>query len=184
MTPLKVVAASLAGLLLLPVLVISAVAGGLGGASNPDDGVKVSGDLEELTAAVLSSPNIRFTPNARADVVAHRVDARVLHVVLILAKSHALAPVGPLITGHSYFVKGTTRVSNHVSGRAVDILGVDGSAVTPSNAGARRVIEEALSLPLPLVPSEVGGPWVVTIGSRSSFSDAAHQDHIHLGYDQ
>lgn len=186
MSPLKVLAASLAGLLLLPVLVISAVAGGLGSAHRSDDQVATaaSGDVIELAGAVLSNPNIELMPNARTDVAAHRVDPRVLQVLVILAGSHRLAPVGPMITGHSYFVAGTTRVSNHVSGRAVDILGVDGAAVTSSNAGARRVIEEALSLPAPLTPHEIGGPWIVRIRSRASFTDADHQDHIHIGYDR
>lgn len=181
MSALKVIAASTAGVLVLPVLVISAVAGGFGGSA--DTATLPSADLVELTGAVLEHPNIGLTHNARADVEAQRVDSRVLEVLVLLAESHELAPVGPLITGHSYYVAGTTRVSNHVFGRAVDVLGVDGAPVSPANASARRVIQEALSLPAPIEPDEVGGPWIVTRGSRSSFSDSDHQDHLHIGYD-
>lgn len=184
MTPLKVIAASLAGLLLLPVLVIGAVAGGLdGGASATSDTLPLTGEPGELEAAVLSNAAIGFTPDARQDVEAGSVDPRVLQVLLVLAQTHELAPVGPLITGHSYFVKGTTRVSNHVFGRAVDILGVDGTPVSPENASARDVMEQALSFPAPLTPDEVGGPWIVAVEDRSSFTNADHQDHIHIGYD-
>jgi len=183
-TPLKVIATSLAGLLLLPVLVIGAVAGGFdNGASATGDTRTFTGDASELVAAVLSDAAIRLTPAARGDVEASGVDPRVLEVLLALAQSHELAPVGPLITGHSNFVKGTTRVSNHVYGRAVDILGVDGEPVSPWNAAARDVMEQALSLPSPLTPDEVGGPWILSVGNRSSFTTADHQNHIHIGYE-
>jgi hypothetical protein len=182
-TPIKILASCLAAIMLLPVLVISAVAGGMGAHDSPPSVPTLSGDYGDLVSAVLSNHNIGFTPNARADVAAGRIDSRVLQILLVLSESHELAPVGPLITGHSYFVKGTTRVSNHVFGRAVDILGVDGAPVSRWNAGARRVIEEALSLAPPLGPDEVGGPWIVTIGSRSSFTNPDHQDHIHIGFD-
>jgi hypothetical protein len=174
-TPLKVIAASLAGLLLIPVLVIGAVAGGFGNTTGAVDG--------DVIAAVLGDPHIRFTPAARADVKSGSIDARILEVLLLLAQDHELAPVGPLITGHTYFVKGTTRVSNHASGRAVDIIGVDGGPVSPTNGAARAVVEEALTLPAPLAPDEVGGPWIVQAGARLSFTNADHQDHIHIGYD-
>lgn len=184
MTPLKVIAASLAGLLLLPVLVIGAVAGGADdGTSAPSDTPPLAGEPGELEAAVLSNAAIGFTPAAREDVIAGRVDPRVLQILLALAEAHELAPVGPFITGHTYFVKGATRVSNHVFGRAVDILGVDGAPVSRWNASAGDVMKQALALPSPLTPGEVGGPWIVSIGARSSFTNADHQDHIHIGYD-
>jgi hypothetical protein len=181
-TPLKVFAAGVSGLLLIPVLVFGAFAGGLGSASS--DAVVTTGDVSELARAVLSDPAIHLTTKARADVLAGIVDARVLQVLLLVAQTHELSLVGPLVTGHSHYVKGTTRVSNHVFGRAVDIMAIDGSPVSQSNASAREVIAEILAFSAPLTPDEVGGPWIIRVGTRSSFTNADHQDHIHVGYDR
>lgn len=187
MTVLKVIGACLAGLLLIPVLVLGAVAGGFGDGSAsavpPADVSVFDGDPGDLAQAVLSHPAIHLIGAARSDVEAGVVDARVLQLLLLLAQTHELGPVGPFVTGHSYYVKGTTRVSNHVYGRAVDILGVDGMPVSPANEAAREVMEQILTFPEPLAPDELGGPWVITVGSRSSFADAAHRDHIHAGHD-
>ena len=182
MTALRVVGASLAGLMLIPVLVLGAMAGGSAGA--PRSNGAADGEQWDLEHAVLSDAAINLTQAARGDIEAGRVDSRVLHVLLLLAQSHELGPVGPFVTGHSFYVKGTTRVSNHVYGRAVDILGVDGEPVSPANEAARAAMVELLALSDPLVPDEVGGPWIVHVGGRTSFTNADHQDHIHLGYDR
>ena len=79
------------------------------------------GDRAALAAAVLSNPNIELRPEAEADVRAGRVDPRVLAVLLALADRFSLAGVGPFVSGHSYYVAGTNRPSNHAFGRAVDI---------------------------------------------------------------
>jgi len=181
LTPLKVIAAAFAGLLLLPVLVIGAVAGGFGDSSGSVPLGEV-GDPADLMQAVLHNPAIALTPAARSDVASGAIDPRVLEVLLLIAQTHELAPVGPLITGHSYYVKGTTRVSNHVFGRAVDILGVDGAPVSPANEAAREVMQQILTLAPPLVPDELGGPWVISVDGHTSFTNAAHQDHIHIGW--
>jgi hypothetical protein len=174
-------AGGLSGLLLIPVLVFGAFTGGFGSTSS--DAAVTAGDVSELARALLSDPAIHLTANARSDVLAGVVDPRVLQVLLLVAQTHELSLVGPVVTGHSYYVKGTTRVSNHVFGRAVDILAVDGSPVSPSNFAAREVVAEILAFAAPLKPDEVGGPWVVRVGTRSSFTNADHQDHIHVGYD-
>ena len=181
MTPVKVIAAGLSGLLLIPVLVFGAFAGSFGNAPSTD---VMAGDASELAAAVLADTAIHLTSNARSDVRAGVMDARILHVLLLLAQTHELSRVGPLVTGHSYYVKGTSRVSNHASGRAVDILAIDGWPVSPGNSAARDVMAELLAISAPLTPDEVGGPWVVHGGVRSSFTNADHQDHIHFGYDR
>jgi len=173
-------AAGLAGLLLIPVLVLGAVAGGFG---DVNDSIELPAeDLGELEAAVLAHPAIHFTDAARGDVEAGLIDPRVLRVLLLVAQIHELGPVGPLITGHSYYVKDTLRVSNHMFGRAVDILGVDGAPVSPANPGAREVMEAILALPEFMQPHELGGPWVLTNGRLWTFTKD-HLDHIHAGWD-
>lgn len=178
MTPLKVIAGSLAGLLLIPVLVIGAVAGGFGDAG---DANMVGPGAGELEALVLEHPAIHLTSAARGDVGEGTIDPRVLQLLLVLAQSFELGPVGPLISGHTYYVKDTTRVSNHMFGRAVDILGVNGAAVSPSNPAAREVMEAILALPASMQPDELGGPWLLNNGRLWTFTKD-HLDHIHAGW--
>lgn len=152
---------------------------GIGSIVGP--GVIDSGlDQALLSDSVLSHPRIHLLPGARLDVERGLVDPRVLKILLILAEEHELSRVGPFITGHSYYVRGTTRPSNHAFGRAVDILWVDGAPVSNSHPGAFQVVEMLLSLPEPLRPDEIGSPWRFPV--RGSFSDASHQRHIHAGF--
>lgn len=137
----------------------------------------------ELEAMVLSHPRIQFRPEARADVASGRVDPRVLQVLLFLAERHSLGPVGPFITGHSYYVAGTTTASNHAFGRAVDIVVIDGLPVSLANPGARDAMEMILMLPPPLLPDELGGPWLLYHPDVGVFTKD-HGDHLHVGWDR
>lgn len=142
-------------------------------------GSTFAGSTGDLAAQVLSSPSIHLSSAARVDVERGVVDSRVLKVLLIISQSHTLR-VGPLMTGHSFYVAGTTRPSNHSFGRAVDIAVVDDAAVSASNRPAFDVVTIALSLAADLRPDEVGSPW--DLPDRGSFSDASHRSHIHLGW--
>jgi hypothetical protein len=137
----------------------------------------------ELEAMALTHPRISWRPEARGDVAAGRIDPRVLQVLLYLAERHRLGPVGPLITGHSYYVAGTNTPSNHAFGRAVDIAVIDGAPVSLANPGARDAMEMVLQLPPPLLPDELGGPWFLHHPGVSVFT-ADHGDHVHVGWDQ
>lgn len=134
----------------------------------------------DLAAQVLSHPAIKLSPAAASDVRAGIADPRVLSVLLILAEEHTLDWVGPFRTGHSYYVKGTRRASNHSFGRAVDIISVDGAPVSLSNSAALRATETILFLPEPIRPDEVGSPWRLPLSG--SFTDADHRGHIHVGW--
>ena len=171
---LRKVAAGIGLMLLIPVLVLAAAAGSFGGERgalrppgacsaprsrpgrpSPQTYAVGSGQgrnsrpcqAGELEAMVLSHPRIHLGSLAVGDVAEGRVDPRVLQVLLFLAERHDLGSVGPLITGHSYFVAGTTSPSNHAFGRAVDISVIDGQAVSIYNAAARDAMEMVLSLP-------------------------------------
>jgi len=137
----------------------------------------------ELEAMVLSNPRITFTSAAAGDVAEGRVDPRVLQVLLFLAERHELGSVGPLITGHSYYVAGTTTPSNHAFGRAVDISVIDGQPVSVYNQAARDAMEMVLTLPPPLLPDELGGPWLL-YHPRVRVFTRDHGDHLHIGWDQ
>jgi hypothetical protein len=136
----------------------------------------------ELEAMVLSNPRIGLSSLAAGDVVAGRIDPRILEVLMVLAERFDLGSVGPLISGHSYFVAGTTTPSNHSFGRAVDISVIDGQAVSIYNPAAREAMELVLSLQPPLVPDELGGPWLLYHAGTRTFTQD-HHDHMHIGWD-
>ncbi len=206
---LRKVAFGITSMLLIPVLVLAAAAGSFGGGGasaapgvicTPQPSVTPSPtpysvgtgraanvracQAGELEAMVLSHPHIHLATLAAGDVAEGRVDPRVLQVLLYLAERHDLGSVGPLISGHSYYVAGTTSPSNHAFGRAVDISVIDGQAVSIYNAAARDAMEMVLSLRPPLLPDELGGPWLLAHPSSVAVFTRDHGDHLHIGWDQ
>lgn len=174
---MKIFMIALASLLTAPIVAAGAAADVLSADSKDKVVIVSSGDL---VARVLSHPRISLTSSASRDVESGVVDPRVLNVLLILAERYDLGRVGPFRSGHSYFVKGTTRVSNHVSGRAVDISVVDGKPVSAFNSAAYEAVNVVLSLQFPLRPDEVGSPF--KLDSKGSFTNRGHRDHIHIGW--
>lgn len=166
---MKFIVISLSALLSLPLLVLGT--GGESSASLAD---------EVLAEAVLDHPGIVLLPGAKKDVERGLIDPRVLRVLLIVAERHSMV-VGSLITGHSYYVAGTTHPSNHSFGRAVDILIVDGHAVSATNLRARDIVQILGTLPTEFRPTEIGSPWPVSFPGVSTFV-RNHHDHIHAGY--
>jgi hypothetical protein len=197
-------------MLLIPVLVLAAAAGSFGGngasavggvlctpepsgTPSPQETSAVGSgqgrtsrpcQAGELEAMVLSHPRIHLGSLAVGDVAEGKVDPRMLQVLLLLAERHDLGSVGPLITGHSYFVAGTTSPSNHAFGRAVDISVIAGQAVSIFNAAARDAMAMVLSLRPPLLPDELGGPWLLSHPSSVAVFTRDHGNHLHIGWDQ
>ncbi|HEV3400725.1 MAG TPA: lytic transglycosylase domain-containing protein, partial [Acidimicrobiales bacterium] len=146
-----------------------------------------AGGLELLEAAaadvekLLANPNLTLTANARADLANGLVDQRLVNMLASMAANHRIS-VSVLKTGHSEFVAGTDRVSNHFHGRGVDITAVDGAAVTASNDRALDLALAVLTASPELRPDEFGSPWPGLSEFPGAFSDAAHQNHLHLGW--
>lgn len=147
-------------------------------------GESATGSLQlpsgELAQQVLTHPSIRLSAGAEADIRSGVADVRLLSALLLMAENHTLDSVGPIRAGHSYFVKGTRRVSSHVFGRGVDISSIDGAPVGAVNLGALEAAQLVLSFPDELRPYEVGSPW--QFSERGSFTDRDHRDHLHLGW--
>jgi hypothetical protein len=114
------------------------------------------------------------------DLRSGRLDARVRALLAGAARAYPIR-VSCVRTGHSHYVKGTRRVSNHTLWRAVDLDRVDGRPVGPGNPAARDLAFRIGRLRDHLAPAEVGSPWTFG-GARPWFSDAGHQGHIHIGY--
>jgi hypothetical protein len=133
--------------------------------------------------ALVRNPRITTTSsrgcNPAPDLASGRLDLRVQSLLAVLAERHAVR-LSCLRSGHSRFVKGTNRVSNHTVWRAVDIDMVDGRLVSPGNRASRALAAWLDGLEGPLRPSEIGSPF--RFGRRPYFSDEGHQGHIHIGY--
>jgi hypothetical protein len=135
---------------------------------------------DPLARRVLDDPRITPESRSRSDLeTAGRVDPRLSAVLLEAAKIFPIS-LWVIQTGHSYYTAGGS-VSNHSSGRAVDIGSVGGEIVTPSNAKAKELALALGRLPAPLRPTEIGSPWV--LDGPEYFTDGDHQDHLHVGFD-
>jgi hypothetical protein len=115
----------------------------------------------------------------KSDLASGKLDLRVQSLLAVVAERYSIR-LSCLRTGHSRFVKGTTRVSNHFVWRAVDIDVVNGQPVSRTSTASRALVVWLDGLQGPLRPSEIGSPF--NIGRRPYFSDEGHQGHVHVGY--
>ncbi len=113
------------------------------------------------------------------DLASGKLDLRLQSLLAAIAERYSVR-LSCLRSGHSTYVAGTTRVSNHTVWRAVDIDRVDGQPVSPASARARALVVWLDGLDGPLRPGEIGSPF--DLGHRPYFSDESHQDHVHIGY--
>ncbi|MDQ4069889.1 MAG: lytic transglycosylase domain-containing protein, partial [Actinomycetota bacterium] len=132
-------------------------------------------------AQLLANPNLVVTPEAAADLAAGRVDRRVVAALGAILARHRIK-VSVFQTGHSMYVRGTDRVSNHYYGRAVDIYEIDGAPVSGSNNAAFELAVALLTAESSLRPDELGSPWPQLSQFPGAFSDADHLGHLHLGW--
>ncbi len=151
----------------------------------------LSGELPAITlptrpappSAIRSPSGLSFTNAAgcrpASDYRSPRLDRRV-RTLLAAAADRRLIRVSCLRSGHSWYVKGTRRVSNHSVWRAVDLDQVDGRPVSPCNTAARQLALWIGQGRAGVQPSEVGSPWA--FGGRPWFTDAGHQGHLHVGF--
>ena len=130
---------------------------------------------------LVDDPNLSLTPRARQDLLDGVVDQRVLDFLAWAVERHTIS-VSVLRTGHARYVAGTTRISDHSFGRAVDIYAVDGELVSADSAASRAFAIETLSLAPPGRPSQVGFPWQDLTNRPGAFSDADHLTHLHMGW--
>jgi len=135
-------------------------------------------DLEDR---VLHDSRVSIYPGGRSDIANHRVDVRVLAVMLYLADTYHSVTATCLISGHRLYARPGV-VSAHIYGRAVDIAALDGVSIyghQQPGGITEQAVRSLLLLPPEMLPAQVisllglGGP---------SFPLANHYDHIHVGY--
>ena len=142
-----------------------------------------SPSADPFVVALVHNPYVTATTshgcNPAPDLASGRLDLRAQSLLAVIA-DHWRIRLSCVYTGHSVYVKGTTRVSNHHVWRAVDIDMVDGQRVSAHSPAAKALVGWLDRLQGPLRPAEVGSPF--RIGHRPYFTDEGHQEHIHIGY--
>lgn len=138
--------------------------------------------LEDFTSAhaVATDPRITMPDSARLDILSGLVSAKLLDVMAELADQTPYEVV-TLATGHPHHVFDTDRVSHHTVGQAVDINRIGDRLVIDDrepDSATRAIVGWLYDHP---EVHQVGSPWDIDgPESRRSFTDAVHQDHIHL----
>lgn len=134
-----------------------------------------------IASRILADPSISIYQGGRNDIVANKVDVRVLAMIAYLRQSFGSVTVSCLISGHRLYARPGV-VSAHIYGRAVDISAVGGVPIQGHQQPGgitERAVRAILLLPEEMMPQQVisllglGGP---------SFPLADHYNHIHIGY--
>ena len=129
--------------------------------------------------ALLDNNRVTLDADGIADLKAGKIDPRVVSVLAAISKDHEIS-VSATASDHQKLTSGGS-VSNHFHGRALDIAVVDGQPVSPGNEAARKVATSLAGLDPAIRPSEIGSPWALP--GPAHFTDAAHQDHLHIAFD-
>jgi hypothetical protein len=134
-----------------------------------------------IASRVLSDPSISIYQGGRNDIVANKIDVRVLAMIAYLRESFGSVTVSCLFSGHRLYARPGV-VSAHIYGRAVDISAIGGVPIQGHQQPGgitERTVREILEAPAEVMPRQVisllglGGP---------SFPLADHYNHIHIGY--
>ncbi|HEX4690511.1 MAG TPA: hypothetical protein VH276_07450, partial [Solirubrobacteraceae bacterium] len=131
------------------------------------------------THALLHNHRVTFDADGIADLRSGRIDPRLVSLLTSLSRQHHLT-ISAMCRDHPKLTTNGS-VSNHWYGRALDIATVDGQPVGPGNEAAKRIAIELARMDPRIRPSEIGSPWALS--GAAYFSDAAHQNHLHIGFD-
>jgi len=152
-------------------------------------------DLADLSAdpaaiiAAAEAGHIGLDDRNRRDVLHPSTDPRVLAIMALIGQQHSF-DVSVMREGHYKCIGGGNGtcgprgVSNHWYGRAVDIHTLDGVRVSRSNQAAHALVGQLHDMAGPLRPDEVGGPFGTYTSSPGWFTDANHQGHLHIGWNE
>ena len=132
-----------------------------------------------VAMAVLAHPQIALPDSARGDIAAGLVSERLLHLLVRLADR---TPVGVVAfsAGHSWEIYGTPRQSDHSRGLAVDIYRLGDRLVIDDRAAGSATHSLVAWLYEQPEVARMGSPWALDGFGGRSFTDALHQDHLHI----
>jgi hypothetical protein len=137
-------------------------------------------DLPEAATAVLDDPRIELPDSARWDIHRGATSPALLALLGRLADETGGFAVCVLESGHPVNVFGTDRLSDHTRGRAADLHALGGRLVIEDRqqgSGTDRAVGWLYDDPIRPV---VGSPWALDGFGGRSFTDAVHQDHLHV----
>jgi hypothetical protein len=142
---------------------------------------KLGAVLAATPKTLLSDDALAFAP-AAADDIAHGVaDRRLVSLLAWIAQRHHIV-VSVIRTGHSRYVGGSHKESNHWFGRAATISEVDGQPVTRGSRAAAALWDELQAAPRALRPDEIGAPWSSPANPRW-FTGPDEKATVHVGFD-
>ena len=144
------------------------------------EGAGTGGPPSAESLALLQNKNVVLDDVGIKDIKEGRIDPRVIAVLTKLSSEHKIT-VSCMCSDHSQFTAGGS-VSNHYYGRGLDIAAIDGEIVGPGSPLAREVASELSTLDENYRPNEIGSPFA--INGAGYFTDAAHQNHLHVGFKQ
>jgi hypothetical protein len=136
---------------------------------------------KSLASRLLADKSVSIYAGGRNDIVANKVDVRILAMLAYLRETFGEVTVSSLVSGHRLYARPGV-VSAHIPGRAVDISGLGGTPIAGHSAPGgitERAVREILFAPAEIMPRQIisllglGGP---------SFPMGDHGDHIHIGY--
>lgn len=145
--------------------------------ARPPGPPQVPGGPTAQGQAVLGNPRIALPDPVREDIAGRRLGDPIMAVMTALAAEYMIE-AQVVITGHPGTVYPTTRLSNHVVGRAVDVRSINGVRVVDIDR-ADPVLTAFMAAAGRAGATEVGGP--IRVAGTGFFTDDVHQDHIHLG---
>jgi hypothetical protein len=137
-------------------------------------------DLPPEAVAVLDDRRIELPDSARWDVHRGATSPVLLALMTRLAERTGGYAVCVLETGHPFHVFGTDRVSDHMRGRAVDIHRIADTLVIEDRVEGSPTDRAVGWLYDDDVGPIVGSPWALDGFGGRSFTDAVHQDHLHV----
>jgi len=130
--------------------------------------------------AVLNDPRIEMSDSSRWDIYSGLVSPNLLRFMTRIADQWGDFGIVTFSTGHPWEVFGTSRQSDHSRGLAMDLYRLGDDLVIDQHARGSRVYEFAQWVYAQPELRQIGSPWRFGEGGGRSFTDALHQDHVHI----
>ena len=137
---------------------------------------------DALEQRVLNDKGLSIYECGRQDIETGQIDRRVLAVLEYLRSKGFTMTITALKCGHSILTTNGS-VSEHSTGDAVDIAVIDGVPVTGHQGPGTLVdqlIRDVLALQGTMHPHQVIS--LENLPGETSFAEADHYDHVHIGY--
>ena len=154
------------------------------GAKSPSLGQMLLMTKAQLGRRVLEDTRIDIYQCGRDDIRAGLIDKRVLVTLKWLAGAGLRPTVSSLKCGHSMYVAGGGRISDHWFGRAVDISAINGISIlgNQEDGGITDItIRKLLELKGIMTPSQIISLRTYA-GADNTLALRDHDDHIHIGF--